>query len=398
MEVTCIGLDFQGRGICKTDKIIFVDNLLPTESAIIKITDDQPRFAFAKVIKHLTYSRDRIQKNVISYAPLAHLSYQKQLAHQTLITKETFQKIAGISIKTTPIIYDQPTHYKNKITLHVKKDGFLRLGTYKAKSHTIEMVEEHLLALPIINTAIQKLNLIFTENELLDDTLKHIQIQATDRVLITFITDGKWLEKSYFEHLDYDMVIKTKQRLITFKGNDHIPLSFMGKTFKIYSDTFFQTNYRVAKKLFESIKNEVGGVLVDAYSGAATIGIIMSPYVKCVYSIETNQTSHQSAKLAVLENNIENITLINAKVEDTLHELSFDTLILDPPRGGLHQSLIEVIQTKKPSKIIYISCNLKTLTRDIKHLKHLYQINSVTPVSMFPQTIETETVVMLQLK
>lgn len=395
MEEIALSLDFQGFGIVKKDKIYFVENLLPNEKAIIEVVDDKGRFAFARVIKHIKKSKHRVMDYPLSYAPLSHLAYQQQLIHQVHITKETFEKITNINIHPSPIIYGDEAHYKNKITLHVQKEVFLRLGTYKAKSHILEPIKSHLLALPKINKVIEELNAIFNKHKLIDDALKQIQIRATDSILITFITNKPWKESIYFKGLNYNMVIKENNTFIPFKGSDYITLNFMDKTFKLYSDTFFQTNYEVAIKMFQRLKDDVDGVIVDAFAGAATIGILLAPYAKHVYSIESNKASYQSGLIAILDNHINNLTSIYGKVEDELFKLEFDTLIVDPPRAGLHQSLIEVIKMKHPKTIIYISCNLKTLTRDIKQLLHLYEIVEVIPVSMFPQTIETETVVIL---
>lgn len=395
MEVIAEGLDFQGLGIVKSDKIYFIENLLPGEKAIIEVIEDKKTHAFGRVVKHLTLSENRVMAYPLSYAPLSHLSYQKQLRHQEKITQETFNKIANINIETNPILFDKKTHYKNKIVLHVKKGEFLSVGTYKAKSHILESVDKHLLATPKINQVIIELNQIFTTNNLTDDSLKQIQIKSADEILITFITNKPWQEKHYFKHLNYNLVIKENNKIIPFKGNPYIKLNFMNKQFKLYSDTFFQTNYNVAETMFDHIKDEVSGVLVDAYAGAATIGILLADKATHIYSIESNQTSYLSGLEAIQDNNIKNITPIHGKVEDKLNELEFNTLIIDPPRAGLHHSLIDVIKEKQPDKIIYISCNLRTLTRDINLLKDTYKIKSVTPVSMFPQTIETETIVIL---
>lgn len=397
MVVTCNALDYQGMGVCKEDRVYFVKNLLPGEKAIIKIIEDFKTYAIGEVVEYLLVSENRQAKEPLSYAPMYHLKDEEELVYQENLTKETFKKIANIDVSLSKTITDNVfNHYKNKVTLQVKKiNGFLQIGTYKAKSHTLEPISNHILADEKINKVISELVGIFNTEKLKDESLIKIQIQSGDEVLVTFFTDGKWQEIKHFLVLNYNLIQSTQKKRYVLKGNGFIPLHFMGIDFKLYTNTFFQTNYFVAEKMFEAIQHELQGVVVDAYAGAATIGMIISPYVDYVYSIENNASSVQSAREAVKCNEIKNLEIIFGNVEEHLLNLTFDTIVFDPPRRGLNKTIIDVLLKKKPSKIVYISCNVRTLARDVGLLKETYVIDKVIPVKMYPKTVETETIVIL---
>lgn len=414
IELTCESLDFQGLGVCKKDGIIyFIENMLPTEKAEVVITRNKKNIAFGYVEKHIIKSAYRVSDKPLSYAPLNILSCEKQILFQEDITKETIKKIAGLDVILNETIYtNHISHYRNKITLHVRKiNERLYCGVFESGTNTLIKIEEHLLADKPINKIIKKLNQLFDDNHLTDDTLKNITIRNSgkDVMIIYTTTKRSWKEKeiflsnidasSIYQNINVDEYENLGEMNIHLKGEPYITTSLLDLNFHLYPQTFFQVNPYVAEKLFERLKEEVTNkIVLDAYSGAATIGQIVSSKASSVISVEKNLDAHKSAKESVYNNKIKNITLINADINEVMHELEFDIAIFDPPQSGIYKSTIHKLIEKRPEKIIYVSCNLRTLSRDITLLKEFYKIDSLTPVRMFPQTTTNETLLVLLRK
>jgi len=185
--------------------------------------------------------------------------------------------------------------------------------------------------------------------------------------------------------------------------------------FKITPSSFFQTNSLQAKTLFDTV-NQLGGFgkdenVLDLYCGAGAISIYISDRVKNVLGIEMNEESIEMAKENAGLNNVENCEFISSDVKEYLLNLSStvipakagirnppDTIILDPPRSGIHPKAAECILKLEPEKIIYVSCNPATQARDIKLLAEKYNITAMQPVDMFPHTFHIENVVRLDRK
>jgi len=175
-------------------------------------------------------------------------------------------------------------------------------------------------------------------------------------------------------------------------------------SFNISPQSFFQPNTIQAQKLFEIVIKAAAldgqQILYDLYCGAGTIGLCCSPFAKYVYGIEINASALANARAAAQNNDIPNITFIEgdtAKVISSIPEKA-DTVIVDPPRSGLHLDVVEFMSKMKPARIVYVSCNPTTLARDTAlFTKTGYTLESVQPVDMFPQTYHIENVALLVL-
>jgi 23S rRNA (uracil1939-C5)-methyltransferase len=141
-------------------------------------------------------------------------------------------------------------------------------------------------------------------------------------------------------------------------------------------------------------------ILLDAYSGTSTIGIYLSDKVKKVISVESNTSSYLNALDNVKLNNVNNLECINEDCTKYINETNdhFSVVVMDPPRSGCSFSFLNALINKKVNKLIYVSCNPKTLKRDLNILKEYYDILSITPLDMFPNTLHIETVVELKRK
>ncbi|MCK9493375.1 MAG: 23S rRNA (uracil(1939)-C(5))-methyltransferase RlmD [Acholeplasmataceae bacterium] len=413
MILECIDLDFNGKGVCKKDGFVyFIENLLKGEVAEVKITETKKNFGFGEVIKYERKSPYRTHDFPLSYANLYHLDNQIQLDYQQELTKETFKKISHIEVNVEKIITDnKPFFYRNKITLQVKKVGNqLKLGSFENKSHQLEVLESHLLADEVINKGIQQLNSLFDKYVFMDESLKRITLRSNhkDLMIIFTTTTEKWNEKelilneitaySIYQNILDDQTENLGRVSILLKGNPTLPLELLGLQFRLYPTGFFQTNYAVTELLYKRVLEEIKPITyLDAYAGAAIIGQIISKKAKQVFSVDINQDSIQSANESIQLNKLHNVEAILGDVEEKMNQLEVEGIIFDPPRSGLSKKIIDTILSKSFEQIIYISCNLRTLARDLNLLLTKYQIKYIIPVKMFYQTTETETIVVLDI-
>lgn len=200
-------------------------------------------------------------------------------------------------------------------------------------------------------------------------------------------------------------------------GKKTITDELLSLTFEIAPKSFFQVNTLGAEKLYteaiDFIRNK-WGILLDLYAGTGTIGILLAGYFKKVYSVELVESASRDGEANALRNSVSNVEFVNAKVEDFASEFAknegkADTIILDPPRDGLHPSAIPHILSFGASEIIYVSCNPSTLVRDLQIMLNMiesedekkselpkYKITDITPMDMFPHTHHIETVVRLE--
>ena len=205
-------------------------------------------------------------------------------------------------------------------------------------------------------------------------------------------------------NLDKVRIIKT----IKIFGNDHLTYKIGKHKFFLGPNSFFQINEEQMLKIYNKIKvllmikgNES---LFDVYSGISTIGIYLAHNLKEVMSIEINKESVEFAKSSAKLNNVSNIRFIQkdatkyfTNLNSNLYVNNDNILVFDPPRNGLNKNVLYALQNINVNKIIYLSCNPRTLVRDLKELIGLkYKVKFVEGYDMFPQTYHIETLVLLE--
>lgn len=417
--LTALDLDYQGQGVCRyQDKVVFVKGMLKGETGLVRILKDKKSYFIGELLNLKTRSNQRVDvenPDDLHYAPLLHLSISAQLEWQQKITEETFRKIAKMDVSIDPILYDKrDLGYRNKITVHIQKQDRLKIGVFAQQSHRLYPIKHMILAADVIQKTLDKLNEIFQIVSLQDDSLKHITIRShQQKVMLIFSTTQKtWVEKDIIlSHLNLPFITSIYQNIletdfenlgkesILLYGEESLEINFGGLKFPVKPGAFFQVNTPVALKMYEKVKALITGKnVIDAYAGMASIGQFISSDVLQVYAIESNHEAVESAKLSIVNNQINNVSVIENDVSSAIEQYlsKSDTIVFDPPRSGLDDTTKAMLLEKPVSEIIYVSCDLKTLVRDINTLKTIYKVTSVTPVKMFFHTVETETIVRLE--
>ena len=188
---------------------------------------------------------------------------------------------------------------------------------------------------------------------------------------------------------------------IDFKtGQKWYKENMLNREFRVASPSFFQVNTKQAEFMINLVGDKLGlngnEILVDAYAGVGVFASLLSNRVRKVIAVEESQAAVKDALFGL--NDLDIVHYIQGKTEEILQELKeeIDVIILDPPRTGCHPQAIVSVMSAKPNKIAYVSCDPPSLARDLNMLvQGGYQIDSVDPIDMFPQTYHTECVVIL---
>ena len=201
---------------------------------------------------------------------------------------------------------------------------------------------------------------------------------------------------------DTNLILGEKSHVLYGKG--YIEDELCSCTFRISPASFYQVNPVQCEVLYNTamdFANLTGKEAVfDAYCGTGTIGIIASKSAKQVLGVEVNGDAIRDAVSNAKRNNAENIFFIEADATDLINDLAkekerFDVVFMDPPRAGASKKFLNSLLKLKPEKIVYISCNPETLSRDLNTLTKDYKVSKIQGVDMFPFTKHIETVVLL---
>ena len=174
--------------------------------------------------------------------------------------------------------------------------------------------------------------------------------------------------------------------------------------FEISANSFFQTNTRGARKLYETVGRYAAlngsETVLDLYCGTGTIAIWLAAQARKVIGLELVESAVADAKKNCLTNGVDNCEFILGDIKDTLETIASvpDLLVIDPPRAGMHKDVLKQVCRLAPEKIVYVSCNPATMARDILELKDVYTVEEAQPVDMFPHTFHIESVARLARK
>lgn len=439
VKVKCVDFTFDGQGLAKyNNRTIFVPSLLIDEEAEVEILYRKKDFDVGKIVKITKFSPFRITPlckcaTSCGGCSFQNLDYLKECEYKKELAISTLKKIGKIDAsKANYIKADNPYYYRNKIQVPFGYDKQKRLvyGMYRFKSHDIVPLEECVIEDKIhvkILKAIKELMLSMKIEAYNEDTLKgiirHVLIRVgkvTKEVMVVFVVNKmlfpsrnnfvKELTKKVDEittiifnlnNKKTNVILGDKEEVLYGKG--YIYDYLLDIKFKISSKSFYQINHDQCEKLYSLAIKEASlskeDNVIDAYCGIGTISLILSKHVNSVYGIEIVKEAIKDAKNNASLNNITNtyFEVKDAKYLDI--DPKYNVLFLDPPRKGLEKELVNNILKKDfIKKIVYISCDVGTLARDLSILKEKYEIKSINFVDMFPRTFHVETIALLSRK
>ena len=292
----------------------------------------------------------------------------------------------------------------NKCHLQIDLSNRIRLAT---KTFCIDhgysfhnaRLHEGLMRTMVIRTASTgevMVIVVFNENdtERINALMSHLRDKFPEITSLIYMVNDKWNDSL------------GDREPICFAGKDHIIEEMEGLKFKVGPKSFYQTNseqayelYKVTRE-FAELKN--GDILYDLYTGTGTIANFCARRARKVVGVEYVPEAIEDAVINSHLNNIDNTTFYAGDMKDVLSDEFVerngrpDVIILDPPRAGVDERVIEVIKRAAPERMVYVSCNPSTQARDLALLSDMYDILAVQPVDMFPHTHHVENVVKLR--
>ncbi len=444
-EISITDLAYGGKGVGKIDGlVILIRGGLPGDTLKVRVKRKKRNFADAELIEVLKSSEQRIDP-ICSHFSLCggctwqNLNYESQLYYKTKTVKDSLKHIGGFSdFEVEKILGSEDTYYRNKMEFSFGADPakklILGLHPYQNFKQVFDL-EKCYLQSEVSNQVVEwvrdfckKENLIPYDVREHYGFLRYLAIRESKNkteMMVNLVTNSGEFEKSkaLAEGLVKDFPkIRAMVRNINTKlaniavGEEELLLAGertiqekLGKFyFEISANSFFQTNTKQAEKLFEIVCEyaELDGSeeVLDLYSGTGAISIFLAGKVKRVTGIEAVKDSIEDALRNVELNSIKNCRFLSGEARKVLSSLvkegySPEVIVVDPPRGGMHEKVVYSIVELKPEKIIYVSCNPATLARDLRLLcEKDYLIEKIQPIDMFPQTYHIEAVTKLVRK
>ncbi|MCC9907997.1 23S rRNA (uracil(1939)-C(5))-methyltransferase RlmD [Streptococcus agalactiae] len=440
LKIKRMGINGEGIGFYKKT-LIFVPGALKGEEVFCQISSVRRNFAEAKLLKINKNSKNRVDPACSIYkecggCQIMHLQYDKQLEFKTDVIRQALMKFKpegyeNYEIRKT-IGMPEPEHYRAKLQFQVRSfGGNVKAGLYAQGTHRLIDIKDCLvqdsLTQEMINRVAELLGKyklpIYNERKIAGvRTVMIRRAQASGEVQLIFITSKR---------LDFDdVVIELVREFPELKtvavninasktsdiygqiteviwGQESINEEVLDYGFSLSPRAFYQLNPKQTQILYsEAVKAldvKDDDDLIDAYCGVGTIGLAFAGKVKSVRGMDIIPEAIQDAKENALHMGFTNTHYEAGKAEDIIPRwysegFRANALIVDPPRTGLDDKLLNTILKMPPEKMVYVSCNTSTLARDLVTLTKVYHVHYIQSVDMFPHTARTEAVVKLQRK
>ena len=451
IDVEISDIAYGGKGLTRISGMaVFVDQAVPGDRVLIRITRKKKNYAEARVMELLKASPDRIDPPCV-YSGFCggckwqFLDYRVQLKYKRQHVQETLQHIGQIGeVPVHPTIASPQTFgYRNKMEftctdhrwltpaemqqheidkgfglgLHVPGTFFKVFDTKRCLlqpdlgNHLLDEVRRFMRSSGLPPYGLRSHEgfwrfLMLRHSVAFNRWMVNIVTGADDRRVLRALAKAlmqKFPEVSAVIHniTTRKAGVTTGESEITLAGDSTLIDKIGSFAFEISANSFFQTNTAGAAKLYETVKRyaELSGseTVLDLYSGTGTISILLSDAASEVIGLEMAPSAVADAENNCRQNQIENCRFIPGDIRETLPAISRrpQVVIVDPPRAGMHPAVAAQLLALMPERIVYVSCNPATLARDLALLKDAYRLKEVQPVDLFPHTYHIESVARL---
>lgn len=451
VEIT--GVAAEGKSIARVDDmVVFIPYGAPGDVVNIKLDKKKRSYAEAHIVDMVKPSPDRVTPacehfGVCGGCKWQHIPYESQLRYKRDQVVDALTRIAKVEIpEVNPTLGSKETFcYRNKLeytfsckcwitfedlrsgreiadrnalgfhipgafdkVLDIKKcwlqddlSNRIRLFVRQyalAKGYEFYDIKAQqglmrTLMVRIASTGEVMLIVVFArpEQEKIDDLMGAIAAEFPEITSLLYVVNQKVNDTI------------ADQEVITYRGRDYINEEMEGLQFRIGPKSFYQTNSLQAYELYKVARRmaclKPDDLVYDLYTGTGTIANFVARQVKKVVGIEYVPEAIADAKLNSEVNGIDNTIFFAGDMKNVLTDGFIaehgrpDVMIIDPPRAGMHEDVVNVILNARPERIVYVSCNPATQARDLALMDSLYRVEEVQPVDMFPHTHHVENVV-----
>ena len=431
-----------GVGIGKYEGFtVFVDGGLVQDKIKVKITKSKKNYAVGDIVEIIEKSPFRVERKCSESlrqcggCQIQELDYQKQLDVKTNEVKQVISRIGKLD---DVVIHDtlgmeHPFRYRNKAQFPIqKKDNMPVIGFYKKKSHDLISTDECIIQhevndkiIKIIKTYIRAYNVSIYDEKTHKGLLRHLVTKVgftTGEVMIVLVANGKKLP--YLKELASVLkenipgfktlvvnvntqktnVILGKENIVAY--GDGMIRDYIGElVFEISPLSFFQVNPLQTEVLYNKALEYANlgenDTVFDIYCGIGTISLFLAQKAKKVYGIEIVEDAIKDAKRNAKINNMDNVEFYVGKAEEVFPKMykegkRANVVVVDPPRKGCDEKVLDTIVSMEPDRVVYVSCNPSTLARDLAYLNERgYKCHEIQPVDMFPHSVHVENVAWL---
>jgi 23S rRNA (uracil1939-C5)-methyltransferase len=439
IDIDIEDLTSTGEGIGKIDGYaVFVDGCLPGDKVKARLVMIKKNYAVGQLEKFHHMSKDRVDPPCIYFdecggCQVQNLAYSNQLKLKKKIVEDALKRIGGFEDKNIMVSdtlgMGDPFCYRNKAQYKISASK--KIGFYKKKSHHVIPLGRCLIqeddgakTLKVLNEVIRKFDISVYDESSGHGVLKGIveRISSLNREIMLVLVINAERLKDYEQITEFivnnipevcsiyvninkghnNRVMGYENKLIY--GKDKLTDAIGDIRFEISPISFFQINTEMTKIIYDKVAEyaQLSGkeTVFDLYCGMGTIGLYLAKDAKDVYGIEIVRDAVEDARKNADLNGVKNAFFIEGKAEEKIFGLInegkvADIYVLDPPRKGCDEKLLEVIKEAIPKKIIYVSCNPSTLARDLKILSDKYKIEKIQPIDNFPHSMHVETVCLL---
>ena len=397
VEINTLVYGGDAMGRLPDGRAVFVPFALPGERVRLRLVKAKRSYAHAELVEILSTSDERIEPRCCHFSDCGgchyqHLAYQRQVEIKTEILREQLVRIAGVD--DPPIQEMVPSlkawNYRNAVQFHLTSDG--KIG-YKAvrSNHVVAISECHLPE--------KYLNEIWPQMEIepvpgLERVGLRQGIEGNILLILESSTD-KPIE--FAVDIPVSAVHMSPMGAIVLAGDDNVIIKVLGRQFLVSAGSFFQVNTLQAealvKYLLQVLPLSSETTVMDIYCGVGLFSAFLAPRVKRCVSIEVSDSACEDFTVNLDE--FDNVELYKGAAGNVLVKLDLqpDVVVVDPPRSGLERSTLDALVSMQPPFLAYVSCDPATLGRDTRRLiKKGYQLISVKPIDMFPQTYHIESV------
>ena len=448
-----------GEGIGKVDGFtFFVKDAIVGDVIEAKIMKLKKNYGYARLMKVLTPSKDRVEPKCpvarqCGGCQIQEMRYEAQLAFKQKMVQNNLERIGGLSdFEMYPVIgMETPYAYRNKAQFPVgeDKDGNIVIGFYAGRTHHIVEQTDCCIGAPENGEVLRKVKAYMQKNQIRpyneehhSGIVRHILIRTgyhTKEIMVCLIVNAakasclknaEQLTESLREmdgitsvmvnfNTEKTNVILGKKSEVLW-GQPYIE-DFIGDVkYQISPQSFFQVNPMQTEKLYAKALEYAGltgnETVWDLYCGIGTISLFLAKNARKVYGVEIVPQAIEDARNNAKRNGIDNAEFFVGKAEEVVpafyekalkqaqdseagKSIRPDVVVVDPPRKGCEEVLLETIVKMRPQRIVYVSCDSATLARDLKFLSaNGYAVKKVQPVDQFGHSVHIETVVLLSHK
>jgi 23S rRNA (uracil1939-C5)-methyltransferase len=404
--------DEQGR-----NKAVFLPFVLEGETVEASLLEQKRGFARARAENILQASPLRIAAKCPYFGECGgchyqHTAYAHQLEIKATILKENLRRIAKIELDTDLIVHPSPEwNYRNRARLQVRTEPQFALGYYKFNSHEVLPVEQCPISSPLINRVLAAVWLLGRAGRIgpgiqeieffanADDSELLLQLHVADIRRQAAIQVGEEMRSVLPEAAGISILRKSpghgsESEQIVALGAGSFAYKTQRASYRVSHGSFFQVNRHLVDELVETVtEGQSGDVALDLYAGAGLFSTVVSRTFAQVIAVESSPT----ARTDLAHNSPSNVRAVPKTTEQFLEgvadKLRPNFVVVDPPRSGLGETVVRRLAGLGAGRMVYVSCDPATLSRDLAGLLGAgYRIQQAHVVDLFPQTYHVESV------